>query len=253
MLRTTALLLCVLATPATLAADAAVTLRGSPESMIRQHGVAREAKYTFHRTPDQIQRALESGTLVPLEGNADYQVLSGATAAARPEVKRFVEQLAKLFRDTCGYPMVVTSLTRAATRQPPNAHPLSVHPAGMAVDLRVPATADCRAWLDRTLLAMERDGVIDATREQRPPHYHVAVFPRPYLAYLAEQMRIKDAAPAVTDATEAFTSPASYPAIAPVTAAQTSSAAAPEGDAEPQPRGWITRLVSRVMGLFRSA
>jgi hypothetical protein len=31
---------------------------------------------------------------------------------------------------------------------------------------------------------LERRGLLDATREHRPPHYHVAVFPRPYLAYL---------------------------------------------------------------------
>jgi hypothetical protein len=253
MLRTTALLLCALAAPATLAADAAVTLRGSPESMIRQHRVAREAEYTFHRTPEQIRQALAAGKLVALEGNADYQVLGGATPAARPEVKLFVERLAQQFRDVCGYPMVVTSLTRAAARQPPNAHPLSVHPAGMAVDLRVPTTAQCREWFDRTLLALEHKGVIDATREQRPPHYHVAVFPRPYLAYLAEQMRLESLVPAAPDATEAFTSPKSFPGITAGEASPTSSAAASKAEAEQQARGWITRLVSRVVGLFRSA
>jgi murein DD-endopeptidase MepM/ murein hydrolase activator NlpD len=50
----------------------------------------------------------------------------------------------------------------------------------MAIDLRVPPTRKCRAWLENTLLSLEKQHVVDVTREHYPPHYHVAVFSKNY-------------------------------------------------------------------------
>ena len=80
---------------------------------------------------------------------------------------------------------MVTSLTRPTTRQPRNASPLSVHPTGMAVDLRRSWSYSCRRWLESTLLYLEGRGVLEAAREKRPPHYHIALFPKPYASYVA--------------------------------------------------------------------
>jgi len=55
----------------------------------------------------------------------------------------------------------------------------------MAVDLRVPKNKASRQWLERTLLSLEEEGVLDVTREYRPPHYHVAVFPAAFGEYVA--------------------------------------------------------------------
>jgi hypothetical protein len=55
----------------------------------------------------------------------------------------------------------------------------------MAIDLRKPTRGSCLRWLRETLLAIEGEGAIDATEERRPPHFHVAVFPRQYSAYVA--------------------------------------------------------------------
>jgi hypothetical protein len=66
-----------------------------------------------------------------------------------------------------------------------NASAISVHPTGMAIDLRRSDSSGCRQWLETVLLDLEGKGVIEATREQYPPHYHVAVFPNPYLQYVA--------------------------------------------------------------------
>jgi hypothetical protein len=63
----------------------------------------------------------------------------------------------------------------------------SVHPTGMAIDLRRPANARCLAWLRRTLLALDGNGVIEAVEERNPPHFHVAVFPNPYERYVRAQ------------------------------------------------------------------
>lgn len=176
------------------AKDVPVTLRGSPESMARQHTVAREIGLPFVRTPVELRLLARRGELVTLRGNADYELREGMTdAAARPELRGLIEHVAAGYRRACGERLVVTSLTRPTTRQPRNAHPLSVHPAGIAADLRVSARPACRNWLERTLLALEEQGILDATREQRPPHYHVAVFPAAYR--LALEGRAADDAP----------------------------------------------------------
>jgi hypothetical protein len=255
MFRTTAALLGTLALPAALAADVGVTLRGSPESMVRQNQVARQSAYAFHRTPEQIRDAVEAGELVRLEGNEDYAVLPMGFPVALPEVKLFVERLSAQFREACADRLVVTSLTRAINRQPPNAHPLSVHPAGMAVDLRVPRTAACRSWLDAALLGMEARGLIDATRENRPPHYHVAVFPRPYVAYVAETVRLAEPLPELgtAPALRVDSAPEAGPdalEIAGVAASSFAAGTAEAGD-EGEARGWLGRLVTRVLSIFR--
>lgn len=163
---------------APVVADVPVTLNGSPESMARQNAVARENGLPFVRTPAQLRALAARGELVRVSGNANYELAGGMRdAVARPEVRAFLGRFAAGYRAACGERLVVTSLTRPLTRQPPNAHPLSVHPAGIAVDLRVSRNAKCRRWLERTLLEMEGEALLDVTREQSPPHYHVALFP----------------------------------------------------------------------------
>lgn len=174
-------------------------LRGSPESMVRQNEVARENDYTFLRTPSQVREFVEEGRLVPIDGNADYRVSSGVDYPfARPELRTFLERLAAQYRAGCGEQLVVTSLTRPLSRQPGNAHPLSVHPAGMAVDLRVSQEPGCRQWLEATLLSLEGNDLIDVTRERRPPHYHIAVFADAYMAHVARLEVAEQTVPAAT-------------------------------------------------------
>jgi LysM repeat protein len=74
---------------------------------------------------------------------------------------------------------------RPKDRQPHNSHPLSVHPTGMAVDLRVSNSQRCRQWIEGALVGLEAKGVVEAARERNPPHYHVVVFPRDYARYVA--------------------------------------------------------------------
>ena len=155
-----------------------VTLKGSPASMVRQNEVARSNELVFMRTPAQVQEFVAKGSLVPLTGNADYEMAKGVSFGfARPETRNFVEQFAPGYHQACGTKLVITSATRPLDRQPPNAHKLSVHPTGMAVDMRVPRDAKCRTWLETTLLSMEKKGELDATHEVHPQHFHVAVFP----------------------------------------------------------------------------
>jgi hypothetical protein len=167
--------------------EAQSSLLGSHESLLRQNEEAREHDFTYLRTTADVRDYAQQGILVRLPGNADYELASDEVSFpyARPEVKTFIERLSEQYRSACGERLVVTSLTRPITRQPPNASVISVHPTGMAADLRRSDSSGCRQWLETVLLDLEGKGVIEATREQYPPHYHVAVFPNPYLQYLA--------------------------------------------------------------------
>jgi LysM repeat protein len=163
----------------------AQSLRGSQASLDRQNHQARLHDFTYLQTPEQVRRFVELGYLVPVRPNRDMDVHNVSFPYARPEVRLFLERLAGQYRAACGEKLVVTSLTRPASNQPPNASSRSVHPTGMAVDLRRSGNARCRSWLESTLLSLEGRGLIEAIYERRPPHYHIAVYPQPYAGYVA--------------------------------------------------------------------
>jgi hypothetical protein len=208
---------------------AASPLGGSKASMVRQHRIAEEEGLTFSRSESRVRALVEDGVLEPVAGNADYLVLpSVAHKYARPEVRLLIERLAAQYHQATGERLVVTSLVRPIDQQPANAHQLSVHPAGIAMDLRVPAKASSRQWLEETLLGLEQRGLLDVTRERRPPHYHVAVFPAAYRAYVEKVGPVRTVermSPPVTDVAR--------PAAAPVQPALVAAAAVPDAPAVP--------------------
>jgi hypothetical protein len=155
--------------------------------MEHQHEVAVESDYSFVRKPAEVERLVDLGRLVELRGNDEYALSDVSYPVARAEVRTFVESLAADYHDEFGFQLVVTSLTRPTILQPSHAHELSVHPAGMAVDLRVPADSTRKAWLEARLLRLEDAAAIDVTREKHPSHYHVAVFAERYLPIAAEE------------------------------------------------------------------
>lgn len=179
-LLTACIALALLSTPGTVGAQSLV---GSHESMMRQNMVAQQHDYAYLRTAADVIQAVDSGVLVPVQENSDLQLAGDEVSFpyARPEVKIFLEQLGREYHAACGEPLVVTSLTRPISLQPWNASPISVHPTGMACDLRRSERRSCRQWIERTLLALNGEGMIDAIRERYPPHYHVAIFPDPLL------------------------------------------------------------------------
>jgi hypothetical protein len=208
---------------AAASADASSSsLRGSRAAMLEQNQVARAHGLAFHSTPNDIRAAVERGDLVPLTGNADYEVADFVRFPyAHPAAHLFVERLSVQYREACGQKLVVTSAVRPASGQPRNAHALSVHPAGMALDLRVSDRSSCREWLESALLNLERQGVLNGIREFRPPHYHVAIFPEQYMAWAVERMAaeaaeaaaiVVETAEAVTPVTPATAAPEPVPA-----------------------------------------
>ncbi|MDP2482795.1 MAG: DUF5715 family protein [Candidatus Palauibacterales bacterium] len=172
----------------------AQSLRGSKSSLDLQNRVAAEHDYTFIRTADQVRWFVEKGYLVRLRSGPGYELKRMSYPYARPEVELFVSRLGTQYLAACGEKLVVTSLTRPTTRQPRNASSRSVHPTGMAMDLRRSSNRTCRSWLESVLLRLEGAGVLEATYERHPPHFHVALFPKPYAAYVERKVASGDTA-----------------------------------------------------------
>jgi hypothetical protein len=161
------------------------SLRGSPSSLDRQNRVARQHDFTYIETPDRVRFFANQGWLVPIESSGDFIVKNDVSFPyARPEVQLFARRLGSQYRRACGEPLVVTSLTRPTNRQPRNASDRTVHPTGMALDLRYSWNTACRNWLEGVLTSLERQGVLEATLERSPRHYHVAIFPDQYSRYV---------------------------------------------------------------------
>jgi hypothetical protein len=154
-------------------------------SLDRQARQARLHDFSYLRSSAQVRKFVDLGLLVRLVPNRDFELKDVSYPYVRPEVRTFVLRLASQYRGACGEKLVVTSATRPTTEQPRNASSRSVHPTGMALDIRRTNTGPCRRWIERVLLQLESSGVLEATRETNPPHYHVAVYPKPYAGYVA--------------------------------------------------------------------
>lgn len=164
---------------------AAQSLHGSRASIERMYHHARAEHFCFFATPSSVRRAVASGSLVRLLPDSDFTLHAVAYPYVRPATLTFVHRLAAEYVAACDEPLVVTSAVRPEDRQPGNSTAHSVHPTGMAIDLRKPDDGDCRRWLRSTLLDLEDAGVLEATEEFAPPHFHVAVYSTPYTRYVA--------------------------------------------------------------------
>lgn len=173
------LALAVVAAPSGAVAQ---SLHGSPSSVDRMHGYAEKHDLYFYQTGNGIRRAAERGRFVRLSANRDFTLHNVDYPYVRPVTRTFVRRLARQYHAACGERLVVTSAARPITEQPANSSPESVHPTGIAIDLRRP-TGKCLRWLRKTLLILEKRKVIEATEERHPAHFHVAVFGERYRVY----------------------------------------------------------------------
>lgn len=162
----------------------AQSLRGSPSSIERIYRQAVKHDLHFYETGAGVRRAADRGRFVRLSGNSDYRVSGVSYPYVLPSTRIFIQRLASQYRSQCGEKLVVTSAIRPRSIRLINSTSKTVHPTGMAVDLRKPTSGRCLRWLRETLLYVEAAGVIDAVEEFRPPHFHVAVFPNPYDGYV---------------------------------------------------------------------
>lgn len=155
-------------------------LRGSKASVQKMWDFAQANHLTFYRTPRDLDDAVADGRLVPLTGDSTYELSSGVGYAyATREARQFVLSFAPQYVAACDAPLVVTSAARPETRQPRNSNAYSVHPTGIAIDLRRPPAGPCQRWLRNALAELEDEGFVEATEERRPVHLHVAVLTAP--------------------------------------------------------------------------
>jgi hypothetical protein len=184
ILRPTALVVLLAALGVGAAPAAAQSLNGSRSSIDRMYQQARNHDLTFYRTGTGVRGAARDGDLVRMSGNENYRLSGVSYPYALPSARMFVQRLGAQYRDRCGERLVITSAARPTSLRLVNSADRSVHPTGMAIDIRKPRGRACLAWLRQTLLSLEGEGVIEATEEHRPPHFHVAVFPTQYRRYV---------------------------------------------------------------------
>jgi LysM repeat protein len=155
-------------------------LRGSKASVEKMYNFANAHRLTFYLTQTNIDSAIARGRLVPLTGDSTYELTRGVGFSySTREAKQFVQAFAPQYLHACGAPLTVTSAARPTTRQPRNANPHSVHPTGIAVDLRRPYRGPCLDWVRKSLAELERKGIIEVTEERHPVHLHLAVLVPP--------------------------------------------------------------------------
>lgn len=180
-----ALLAALLVLPSFALPAAAASLNPSRSALMRQVRAAQAHGAYYAANDYDLRTMLQTGELVRIPGDRNYVLKSSIRHPyARPEVELFLERMGSQYRAACGQRLVVTSLVRPKDRQPRNSSPFSVHPTGMAVDLRQSSNRTCRRWLERVLTSLEDRGLVEAARERYPPHYHVVLFPDPYLEYV---------------------------------------------------------------------
>jgi hypothetical protein len=165
-------MLCLCAVPAVLSAQ---TLRGSPASVDLMYASAHAKDLAFLHSRGDIYEAATDGDLALLTINENVTLERVTFPFVLPSTRAFVDSIAAQYRAACGERLAVTSGARPIAEQPRNASPKSVHPTGMAVDFRKPPSGPCLTWLRASLIDLEKRGVIEATEERHPAHFHVAV------------------------------------------------------------------------------
>lgn len=167
-----------------------VNLKGSKAAVAAAFNYATEAGYIFAADETERDRMVADGTLVRLEGKY-IRLVDVTEPFVFPVVANFVNRLGEQYAARgCGK-LEVTGAMRNNKHQATlgNGSSHSVHPTGMAVDLRRAAPSNeteafCLNWLEDTLGKIEEQRRIDVTVEKNPRHFHVVAVPHVYEAWL---------------------------------------------------------------------
>lgn len=129
---------------------------------------------------------IAAGRLTLLEGPNLRLKSRDVVPYVLPETRNFIVRLAFDYGlADCGELIITSALRVADAKMPSAASSFSVHPRGMAADVRVTGISErCETWLSDYLLARETEMMIDATREYWKivrgrkvpnPHFHIVV------------------------------------------------------------------------------
>lgn len=161
---------------------------GEVSSSEQQYGYATEQHVPFMTSEALYQSSIQDGRLVLLAG--PYLDVQAKRPFVLPSTAAFVRRLsAEYYAAGCGL-LVVTDAARLTSERPWGSSIHSVHPAGMAVDIRTRyIPIECADWLRAYVSQMEAEGKVDGTQEWKPEHLHLVVplEPRgPYLVQVVE-------------------------------------------------------------------
>lgn len=155
----------------------AQSLRGSRSSVQKMYTRAVLNDLDFFSTSKGIYQSVRDGELVMISITMDMTLDKVSYPFVLPRTRDVLNVFAKKYHDACGERLTVTSAARPRTEQPRNASPQSVHPTGMAIDFRRPS-GNCLTFMRNELVLLERQGILEATEERHPVHFHVAVLQR---------------------------------------------------------------------------
>ncbi len=165
-------------------------LRGSRESMIRQNEVIDELQLPRIANDEQLLSLEVRDELVPVSETPGLRVspnLDVTRRYCRRWTREFVEDISEAFYRRFKKPLWVTSLVRTVEQQhrlrrtnhnaaPAEGDITSSHLAGIAVDFgKKPMLPRERRWFDQYVLALQRQGLVEAAEERRQACYHIAV------------------------------------------------------------------------------
>jgi uncharacterized protein YcbK (DUF882 family) len=170
----------------------AASLQGSPAAMERQNKQADKEKLSrLHE--NQLEVFKKKKLLVPLPDGKHGVVVDPRHQEkynwCRPWTRRFLVDLGKDFEKKFGRPIQVNSAVRSVEYQEllksRNANAAkgksgpkrSSHLTGATVDIaKKDMSTEELAWMRNHLLALEKEGLIEATEEHVQPVFHVAVY-----------------------------------------------------------------------------
>jgi LysM repeat protein len=170
-------ILCALLSLGVAVPAAAQSLRGSQASVQKMYTRAVRNDLEFFSTSKSVYESVRDGELVMLSITMDMTLERVTYPFVLPRTRDVLNVFARNYHQACGERLVVTSAARPRSEQPRNASPQSVHPTGMAIDFRKPS-GNCLTYMRGQLLALEKLGILEATEERHPVHFHVAVLQR---------------------------------------------------------------------------
>ena len=155
-------------------ADEVSLVGGCQTTSEQQMQYAKGRQIPLMTTVAQYEERKATGHFVPFEG--PYLLVLAKRPYALPSTVAFVTQMSVAYNAAgCGK-LVVRDALRLTTERPKNGSIHSVHPAGMAIDIRVKyIKSECADWLRSYFRLKEAAGKVDGTHELEPEHLHVVV------------------------------------------------------------------------------
>lgn len=157
--------------------DGRVSFRGGElTTSERQFEYAKAHEIPFMDSEVEYQRNVRSGYFVLLS-HPDITI-SARRKYVLPQTANFIYRVAHQFRKAGCNRLHINGAGRLTTERPKNGSVHSVHPVGMALDLKViNLSKNCHTILWNILHEYEAGQEADSTRELHPEHFHVVVIP----------------------------------------------------------------------------